>query len=518
MTAAAWQRFVAYAKRARTKPSFDEEERTYKFAVVDGLESVLEAIQSSQSDWFQQLVQVLRDPFVEVGGHRYDLPNWPQIHWMREWNHADAESLRAAVAPFAERDLEPRERFGLFARQAEEAMDAGTAASNTGAPLAMGGLLNFASAPYELPLIRAWPFEYLEQILGRPTGTGASLAGQYERHLGFGRWLLVELPHAGVSVRDLIDVQSIVFICAAERRFWVEDKPSSARAPSTERRSAEPSRGSRGPEPPAYLSITAMFRDEAPYLREWIEFHRLVGVERFFLYDNMSVDAHAEVLAPYIADGTVVVHEWPFFPGQQEAYGHTLAEHGHESRWIAFIDVDEFLFSPTRRSVADLLGHYERWPAVGVNWAMFGTSGHHDRPRGLVIESYHRRAPDDALSNRYIKSIIDPRRVASTGNAHYFIYDRYTTVDENEYPVQGPLTKSVSFDLLRLNHYFTRSEREAREKLKGRGDIWDSLSEARRQEVEHGRFSRIGDEAIKSYLPALRASLERAAERDEQGH
>ena len=34
-----------------------------------------------------------------------------------------------------------------------------------------------------------------------------------------------------------------------------------------------------------YLSICAVYRDEGPYLREWIEFHRLVGVERFYLYD-----------------------------------------------------------------------------------------------------------------------------------------------------------------------------------------------------------------------------------------
>ena len=63
-----------------------------------------------------------------------------------------------------------------------------------------------------------------------------------------------------------------------------------------------------------YLSICAIYRDEAPYLREWIEFHRLVGVERFFLYNNGSEDDHLEVLAPYVEDGIVVLHDWPVFP------------------------------------------------------------------------------------------------------------------------------------------------------------------------------------------------------------
>jgi len=31
---------------------------------------------------------------------------------------------------------------------------------------------------------------------------------------------------------------------------------------------------------PYTLAIAAIFKDEAPYLKEWIEYHKLVGVER----------------------------------------------------------------------------------------------------------------------------------------------------------------------------------------------------------------------------------------------
>ena len=51
------------------------------------------------------------------------------------------------------------------------------------------------------------------------------------------------------------------------------------------------------------------------------------GRERFFLYNNRSTDDHREVLAPRIEDGTVVVRDWPLFPGQRAAYEHCLAEH-----------------------------------------------------------------------------------------------------------------------------------------------------------------------------------------------
>src|SRR5919198_6692821 len=64
----------------------------------------------------------------------------------------------------------------------------------------------------------------------------------------------------------------------------------------------------------AYLSACTLYKDHAEYLREWIEFHRLVGVERFFLYDNESTDDHEEVLAPYVERGIVEVQPWPTPP------------------------------------------------------------------------------------------------------------------------------------------------------------------------------------------------------------
>src|SRR3954471_10615607 len=89
-----------------------------------------------------------------------------------------------------------------------------------------------------------------------------------------------------------------------------------------------------------YLTACAIYLNEAPYLEEWIEFHRLVGVEKFFLYNHMSDDGHREVLRPYIEEGTVVVRDWPDEPGQVSAYHDCLDRHRHEARWIAFIDLD----------------------------------------------------------------------------------------------------------------------------------------------------------------------------------
>ena len=264
-----------------------------------------------------------------------------------------------------------------------------------------------------------------------------------------------------------------------------------------------------------YLAVCGIYRDEARYLREWVEFHRLVGVERFYLYDNGSEDDHREVLGPYVHQGVVHVTSWPGRPAQLAAYEDCLKRHRDEARWIAFLDVDEFLFSPTGHAVSTLLRDYERWPGVGVNWAVFGTSGHQVPPGGLVIESYLRRTSEPDF-NRHIKTIANPARVRAFCKPSFFMYDEGLAVDENHRCITGPpwsVTASVSFERLRINHYTTRSATEYAAKV-SRG--WpDSSTPPSRFADERSMRRRLAamdqlhDDAILRYAPALRRALAR---------
>ena len=69
------------------------------------------------------------------------------------------------------------------------------------------------------------------------------------------------------------------------------------------------------------MNVLAAFKNEAPYLKEWIEFHLMVGFEKFFLYQNNSTDDYMSVLRPYIDSGVVDLTEWPLpVPSQAAAY------------------------------------------------------------------------------------------------------------------------------------------------------------------------------------------------------
>jgi glycosyl transferase family 92 len=261
----------------------------------------------------------------------------------------------------------------------------------------------------------------------------------------------------------------------------------------------------------AYLSVCAIYRDEARYLREWVAFHRLVGVDRFYLYNNRSSDDHLESLAPYLEDGSADVRDWRLYPGQMAAYEHCVAEHSEDSRWIAFIDIDEFLFSPTGRPVSELLGGYEAWPGVGVHRTAFGTSGHATPPPGLVIENYVRRARNENTRG-VIKSVVDPARVERCRSCHAFIYhDGALAVDETKQPIGPPIshTETMSHSLLVVNHYWTKSEEECLQKLSKPTAYGTPRLDAAHEHALGGALNEVPDEEILRYLPALRQELAR---------
>jgi hypothetical protein len=264
----------------------------------------------------------------------------------------------------------------------------------------------------------------------------------------------------------------------------------------------------------AYLSVFAIYHNEARYLREWIEFHKLVGFDRFFLYNNFSTDHHREVLAPYVADGTVIHHEWPVEPAQMAGYRDVLQRHGGDTHWLGFFDIDEFVFSPTGEAVADVLRGFEEFPGVGINEIPFGTSGHVAAPGGLAIESFVRRCELDKPRNRIIKSLVQPGQVEDVGHdPHYFRYvEGRRAVTENKEPLRGSLTESVSVDLLRINHYITRSQEEREVKNAGPDVLRGGRRHLPKARQRDKMLEAEEDTTILRFAPALRTALGMAPE------
>lgn len=220
-----------------------------------------------------------------------------------------------------------------------------------------------------------------------------------------------------------------------------------------------------------YLSIVAVIKDEAPYLVEWIEYHKLVGVTRFYLYDA-ATDNTREVLEPYISKGEVIYFEAKGKGVQIPCYNDFLSRFRQNSRWVAIIDADEFLAPmDPYTSIPMFLSEFEGYPAVGVNWVVYDSNGHVEKPEGLVIENYTRVNLDvNSSGNHVIKSIIQPIQTLFCSRPHCCLYNPFSkhrwAVTENYQPIIGKnmdeLSRSeyVSINKIRCCHFFSKSKEE----------------------------------------------------------
>lgn len=259
-----------------------------------------------------------------------------------------------------------------------------------------------------------------------------------------------------------------------------------------------------------HLAVCAIFRNEAPYLREWIAFHHLAGVDRFHLYQNRSEDDYESVLRPFIDQGLVRIIDWPTHPPSQlEAYQHFINENSGKPWWVAFLDCDEFLFSPSHEKIGEAIEAIARpdWGAIGVNWMCFGSSGQDAPASGLVTERFSLRPTDSFAPNRHIKSIVRMDKVAGTGSNPHWFRTNGGTFSESGGELTGPHSPRPAHSFLRINHYHTKSRQEYMLRI-ARGNA-DGAPRRSPSEFDLYQATDIDDRVIWRFLPALRERMER---------
>ena len=239
------------------------------------------------------------------------------------------------------------------------------------------------------------------------------------------------------------------------------------------------------------LAVCTIFREEAPFLSEWLAFHLNIGATHFYLYNNGSTDSFETMLQPWRRKGLVTLTDWPRAVQQLPAYTHCVQMARASCQWVAFIDVDEFLFSPGTVDIRPILRRYRDLPGIAVWTAFFGSGGQAQRSPAPVTLTYLRRAP--LTARRTVKIIANPRLVYKVGVHEFKFWGAEARDTARRLVAQAA---DPVFDTLRINHYWSRSLEDLQIKIE-RGD---ASTDARRSAAWHYAFeqtlNRESDETI----------------------
>ena len=159
------------------------------------------------------------------------------------------------------------------------------------------------------------------------------------------------------------------------------------------------------PAPPRVLPegrtgnvIVGCMKNEAPYILEWVAYHRAIGVDDFLIYTNGCEDGTSELLDRLQAMG-ILQHRnndgWKGNSPQQYALNQSLKEPVIENAdWIIHIDVDEFInVRCDNGTLQDFLARVPDATNVAMTWRLFGHNGVTRLEDRFVIEQFDTCAP-----------------------------------------------------------------------------------------------------------------------------
>ncbi|MFD1343483.1 glycosyltransferase family 2 protein [Litorisediminicola beolgyonensis] len=225
--------------------------------------------------------------------------------------------------------------------------------------------------------------------------------------------------------------------------------------------------------------IVGCMKNEAPYILEWVAYHRAIGFDDFLIYTNDCEDGTDEILGRLQAMG-VLQHrrnnDWKGNSPQQFALNRALKEPVIQNAdWIAHIDVDEFInVRCGNGTIFDFLDRVPDATNIAMTWRLFGHSGVTTLEDRFVTEQFDLCAPKYCPKphtvwgyktmfrniGAYAKiSCHRPNKLAS-GAEERVRWVNGSGADMTAEAIKNgwrSSKKSIGYDLLQLNHYALRS-------------------------------------------------------------
>jgi hypothetical protein len=155
--------------------------------------------------------------------------------------------------------------------------------------------------------------------------------------------------------------------------------------------------------------VTAV-RNEAPFLCEWIAYHKRIGFSRIVVLSNTSDDGTEELLSALAAAGEIAHYHVDPAPGHSPQYAARITfeeQEGYiDGAWYMWMDADEFLnIHVGQRRLPDLLAKLDGLYGIHLNWRIFGTSGHKLFPGRFVSRDFPGASKITFAPNRETKSL-----------------------------------------------------------------------------------------------------------------
>lgn len=277
---------------------------------------------------------------------------------------------------------------------------------------------------------------------------------------------------------------------------------------------------------PGSKVVITTFKNEAPYILEWVAHYRALGFDHLVVYTNDCTDGTNRLLRRLEEMGELSFHINKVGAGGVHRSALRQARRldvVKQAEWIFVCDIDEFLNIHVGDHTVDALieaSDGDDIDAIAIPWKLFSNNGRSLLRRALITEQFtDAELPPAAggATRRFIKTIFrQSDKIGRVGlhapaiKPEFADQFRWATpggARVSDVKLGGHVPAPFGYDTAQLNHYAVRSvESYLLKKFRGRANhMRDKLG------TEYwDRWNRGGstDETILRYLPAIQAKME----------
>jgi hypothetical protein len=217
------------------------------------------------------------------------------------------------------------------------------------------------------------------------------------------------------------------------------------------------------------VTLCGIFKNEGRYVKEWLIYHYLIGINKFLVYLNDNTDSSIETILSLSFRDKIDIIEFSGKVNQQKIYTESI-KNLCNTDWFVGLDIDEFLFIKQEDTIQNYLSReiFNGCGGIALFQNVFGHSNHVVRPNGLVIENYlhinidyphfnkqykFNRSPDDLF--KFNKVIVRVKDFISTEKLRLYKTTNPVVIESGEVFIPHRYQRSV--DNIVINHYFTKS-------------------------------------------------------------
>lgn len=276
-------------------------------------------------------------------------------------------------------------------------------------------------------------------------------------------------------------------------------------------------------------------KNEAPFLVEWIAYHRAIGFTDVIIYSNDCSDGSDTLLDQLASIGEITHrHHSPKDDVAPQQNASRLAKEEalfKDGDWVMWLDIDEYLVvNVGDGKLDDLFGHLPKFEALLVGWRIFGDSGNATWPGRQISPAFTKAQAFDERLFPYVKTLFrwSPRIEHLDIHRPYFdehIRPRhYPAFSSSGDPVERAFyrgrgdrfnritTQGDWWKIAQVNHYILRTpDVFERKKSRGRGNRAQLGANDRHTARFYNRMNHndVEDRRIQRFAEATSREIER---------